>query len=103
MGGGTLIGAPLKFPAREDLGHGVFARWPWPADSGNSVGASATRTRPFSGLTGWERGDGEHETDRQTQVGVFSSALDLDIGAPGPPDLLQKPEMRIGKQNTLCR
>jgi hypothetical protein len=56
---------------------------------------------PLSGLTGWERGDSEHETDRQTQVGVFSSALDLGIGAPGPPDLPQKPEMRIGKQNTL--
>jgi hypothetical protein len=30
-------------------------------------------------------------------------ALDLDISAPGPPDLLQKPGMRIGKQNPLCR
>ena len=46
---------------------------------------------PLSGLTGWERSDGEHETDRQTQVGVFSGALDLGIGAPGPPDLLQSP------------
>ena len=49
MGGGTLIGAPLRFPAREDLGHGVFARCSWPAGSGNSVGASATKTRPSAG------------------------------------------------------
>jgi hypothetical protein len=50
---------------------------------------------PFQRVDRLRRGDGGHDTDRQAQVGVFSGAL----GAPGPPDLPQKPEMRIGEQN----
>jgi hypothetical protein len=73
MGGRPLIGAPLKFPARKDLGHGVFRPVLVASRLGELGGRISHQDMPMQRVDRLARDDGEHETDGR-QGRVSSSA-----------------------------